>query len=291
LSESSQRVPAQLGILLVIDVLPLTTPKLSDIYSFGMQTPHGARRVRPRPRSVSVHDELRQWIDQGRLSPGARLPSEPDLAAEFQVSRATLREALRALEGEGLLRRRQGSGTYVAERPRVANSLDLNFGVTEAIRSAGMTAGIARGRHWIEPASAGEAARLGLEPGQDLLVVERVRTAEGKPVVVSRDLFPSSLVGDRAQVVVEEMLRQSIYEVLERDLGIVIHHGVARFRPVRADQAVASRLGVPRGELLLYIWQVDYVEDGAAVLSSHEFHLADAFDFSVVRRGPGRRFT
>jgi GntR family transcriptional regulator len=255
-----------------------------------MQTADGGARARPRLLSATVQDELRQRIDQGRLPAGSRLPSEPDLAAELQVSRATLREALRALEEEGLLRRRQGSGTYVADRPRMANSLDVNFGVTEAIRAAGMRAGIANGRHWVEPASAAEAARLELEPGQDVLVVERVRTAEDKPVVLSRDVVPSRLVGDHAQVV-EQMLHASIYEVLERDLGVVIHHGVARFRPVRADHAVAGRLSVPRGELLLYLWQVDYAEDGAAVLSSHEFHLADAFDFTVVRRGPGRRFT
>jgi GntR family transcriptional regulator len=255
-----------------------------------MQRGHGGTRARPQPRSVSVHDELRQRIDQGRFAAGARLPSEPDLAAELQVSRATLREALRALEDEGLLRRRQGSGTYVAPHPRMANNLDMNFGVTDAIRAAGMRAGIAQGRRWTEPASAAEAARLELEPGQDVLVVERVRTAEGKPVVLSRDVLPGRLVGDRPQVV-QEMLHRSIYEVLERELGVVIHHGVATFRPIRADQAVAGRLGVPRGELLLYIWQVDYAEDGAPVLSSHEFHLADAFDFSVVRRGPGRRFT
>jgi GntR family transcriptional regulator len=256
----------------------------------GDGAPGRGRKPRPRLRSVSVQDELRQRIDHGRLPAGTRLPSEPDLATELGVSRATLREALRALEDEGMLRRRQGSGTYVADRPRMANSLDVNFGVTEAIRSAGMSAGIADARHWTEPASVGEATRLELEPGQDVLVVERVRTAEARPVVLSRDVVPASLVGDRAQVV-EQMLQRSIYEVLERDLGVVIHHGVARFRPVRADHAVARRLGVPRGELLLYLWQVDYAEDGAAVLSSHEFHLADAFDFSVVRRGPGRRFT
>jgi GntR family transcriptional regulator len=153
-----------------------------------------------------------------------------------------------------------------------------------------MRAGVAAGRHWTEPASAAEAARLGLEPGQDVLVVERVRTAEGKPVVLSRDILSSGLVGERPQLV-EEMLTRSIYDVLERDLGVVIHHGVARFRPVQADHLVAGRLGVPRGELLLYIWQVDYAEDERPVLSSHEFHLADAFEFSVVRRGPGRRFT
>ncbi len=255
-----------------------------------MQRPQRATGARPRLRSVSVQDELKQRIDRGELPTGTRLPSEPELAAELQVSRATLREALRAMELEGLLRRRQGSGTFVAERPRMANSLDVNFGVTDAIRAAGMTAGIAHGRSWVEPAPAGEAARLALEPGQDVLVIERVRTAEGKPVVLSRDLFPSRLVEGR-EGVVQEMLERSIYDVLERELGIVIHHGVARFRPVRADHAVAGRLGVPRGELLLYLWQVDYAQDGAPVISSHEFHLADAFDFTVVRRGPGRRLT
>ena len=121
-------------------------------------------------------------------------------------------------------------------------------------------------------------------------MIERVRTAEGKPVVLSRDLFPSRLVAGHDPAV-KQMLERSIYEVLERDLGIVISHGVARFRPVRADHAVAGHLDVPRGELLLYLWQVDYAMDGAPVISSHEFHLADAFDFTVVRRGPGRRRT
>jgi GntR family transcriptional regulator len=81
----------------------------------------------------------------------------------------------------------------------------------------------------------------------------------------------------------------SVYEVLERELGVVIHHGLATFRPTRADGHLASRLEVPRGTLLLYIRQVDFDERGAPVVSSHEHHLADAFEFSVVRRGPGRR--
>src|ERR687898_2193125 len=188
-----------------------------------MQRPQRATGARPRLRSVSVQDELKQGTAGGKPPAGTRLPSEPELAAELQVSRATLREALRAMELEGFLRRRQGSGTFVAEPPRMANSLDVNFGVTDAIRAAGMTAGIANGRSWVEPASAGEAALLELEPGQDVLVIERVRTAEGNPVVLSRDLFPSRLVAGHDQAV-KAMLERSIYDVLERDLGIVIHH-------------------------------------------------------------------
>src|SRR5882672_11027472 len=104
---------------------------------------------RARPRSVKVREELTHRFDSGALAAGSRLPSEPALATELGVSRATLREALRALESEGLVRRMWGSGTYVAEGRRVTSSLDLNFGVTDAIRAAGMSAGIEQARTWI----------------------------------------------------------------------------------------------------------------------------------------------
>src|SRR5881227_3507431 len=134
-------------------------------------------------RSVQVRDELSHRIDRGQMRAGTRLPSEPALATELGVSRATLREALRALETEGLVRRLWGAGTFVADGRRVTNSLDANFGVTDAIRAAGMQAGIEQAGHSMEPATVAEAARLELQPGSDVLVVERVRTADGKPVV------------------------------------------------------------------------------------------------------------
>jgi DNA-binding GntR family transcriptional regulator len=125
-------------------------------------TSHGRlAKTRARPRSVSVRDELTDRIERGLLTAGTRLPSEPALATELGVSRATLREALRTLEGEGLVRRMWGSGTYVAQGHRVANSLDMNFGVTDAIRAAGMEAGTEQGRYWFEPASAAEPASGG----------------------------------------------------------------------------------------------------------------------------------
>src|SRR5438046_10129235 len=114
---------------------------------------------RARPRSVLVREQLTQRIDSGALAAGSRLPSEPALATELGVSRATLREALRALESEGLVRRMWGAGTFDADGRRVTNSLDANFGVTDAIRAAGMQAGLAQARHSLAPSTARAPAR------------------------------------------------------------------------------------------------------------------------------------
>jgi GntR family transcriptional regulator len=237
----------------------------------------------------SVREELAQRIASGEMPPGYQLPPEPELAMGLGVSRATLREALRSLEEDGFLTRTRGAGTFVTHRPRLRSNLDVNFGVTDAIRAAGMEPGSEAIRVVERPASPEVARRLALPSGSPIVAVERVRTADRRPVVYSQDMMPTDVGGDRSDLL-ERLSGRSIYEYLERDRGIVVHHGVASFRPIKADRAVAGALRVIKGALLLYVRQVDYDDQGRPVLLSDEFHLADAFEFTVVRRGPGRRF-
>src|SRR5262249_48636526 len=155
---------------------------------------------RSKLRSVSVQGELAERIDQGRLAAGGRLPSETQPAPRVGGSPAPPPAAPPAPGGGGGVRPGCAGGAGGGGRERGAHSLDLNFGVSDAIRAAGMQAGTKQGRHWIGPASASEAERLGLEPGRDVLVIERVRTADGRPVVFSRDIMPGGIIGDRADV-------------------------------------------------------------------------------------------
>ena len=247
-------------------------------------------RARGTSRSNTTRDHLLAWIANGKIRPGGQLPPEPQLAGELGVSRPTLREALRSLEDEGLVTRSRGAGTFLSHRPRLRNNLDVNFGVTDAIRQAGMEPGQRGAVTSLVPVPDDERERLALEPHEQVVVVERIRTADGRPVVATRDVLPVRLLDGRPEVL-PLLAGGSLYETMERDLGIAIHHGVADFAPVRATKALASKLRVSRGSLLLYLRQVDYDQAGRPVLSSHEHHLADAFEFTLVRRGPGRRLT
>jgi GntR family transcriptional regulator len=236
--------------------------------------------------SFRVREELAARIATGRIPPGSKLPPEPALAWELGVSRPTLREALRSLEEDGFLTRTSGSGTYATHRPRLRNNLDVNFGVTEAIEAAAMTPGTIESAVLSERATTEQARTLDLQTGDPIVVLERVRTADGRPVVFSRDV--ASATGITAAELASMPLDGSLYDLLERR-GQAVEHGVVTLEPVRADRPVARRLRVKPGELLLYLRQVDYGREGEPLLLSHEHHLADAFEFTVVRRGPGRR--
>jgi GntR family transcriptional regulator len=118
------------------------------------------------------------------------------------------------------------------------------------------------------------------------VVLERVRTADGQPVVLSTDMIATTMLP--AADIAAMPLDGSLYEVLERR-GHPVSHGVVTVAPERADKAISRRLDVRPGDLLVFLRQIDYGVDGEPLLLSEEHHVAAAFEFSVVRRGPGRR--
>lgn len=234
-----------------------------------------------------VREEVRDRIRDGRLSDGVQLPPEVELATSLGVSRTTVREALLQLEQEGLVIRRHGHGTFVRSSARLRGSLNANLSATEVIRGHGMEPGTSHARiQRLSPPPA-VAAQLGLAPDADVVQLERVRTADGRPVIFTIDMMPAHLFEDAAvptDVLLDPGL--SLYRLYAERLGRSITDGQASIRLTRADDHVADCLGIPAGAPILCLEQIDATAEGEAVLFSIESYVADTFEFSVHRRGP-----
>ena len=233
-----------------------------------------------------AEQELREAILGGTFRPGSQLPTEAELCEMLGVSRTVVREALRVLEDDGLVARRHGVGTFVRNQPILKN-LNFNFGITEMIESAGLKSGTSHLALLKERADKVKAEQLHVELGTPLMTVERVRTADGRPVVYSLDTLSESLV-QRAGFDPQLLLSESIYSLLQTSMGQVIEYGIARLVPVTAPRAVVEKLELPTNALALNILQTDYSASDEPLVYSSEYHLPDAFDFVVWRRGPTR---
>jgi GntR family transcriptional regulator len=229
-----------------------------------------------------VRDGLRRDLISGVYAPGDKLPAEPELAAAYGVSRITLREAVRGLAEEGYLSRRHGVGTYATKKPRLRNNLDANFGVTQLIRAMGMKPGNAGVRVSEEAATDAVGRALAMETGQPVARLERLRTADGDPVVYSVEFVPLSSLRQGLKDL--QGLSGSLYELLA-DLGHPVDHGVVGVKAVVADQEMARRLLTEPGAPLLYLEQVDYGPGGRPELYSLEWYRGEEFEATVYRRG------
>lgn len=249
-------------------------------------TPIRESRLLPR---LAV-EQFRAMIHSGELPAGSQLPSEPELARMLNISRSTLRAALSYLENEGTVIRRRGVGTFVAERLNLSNNLNINWGVTQIIKATGATPGISKMNFDVQPASRRLEEALKVPLGTPILLIERVRTADRKPVsmsidhlAVSRLNCSTSLEACIAHFRSFLETQQSIYTYFEQELTMAIGHATAWLRPMVADKNMAKSLEVPLHSPILYIEQIDYDTEGNPLLLTDEYFAGDSFLFSVHR--------
>lgn len=140
--------------------------------------------------------EIEWWLrERTRNSlPGSLLPSESELAVQFHVSRMTARQAVQNLAKEGLVIRRRGSGTYVAEHPLHRNGGVL-FSFTEDMRRRGLAARSELLEASLRPAVGAEADSLRLADGQRVVSIERIRFADDIPLAIERAVLLTSCAG------------------------------------------------------------------------------------------------
>lgn len=216
-----------------------------------------------------------------RTPAGERLLSEPELSRKLGVSRATLREAMRTFETQGLIRRRQGAGTFVVGRAPV---LDSGLEVLESLETLAHRLGLAVtvSDLQIESIYADQdlAEGLGLPLAARLLRIQRVIRADGRPVAYLVDTLPEAFLKP---------------DDLPHDFsGSVLDFLIARGTPLTVSRAaitatgatpeVARALEIQRGDVLLQFTSQLYTADGSVVDYSISNFIPGYFNFHVVRR-------
>ncbi|MBO2442140.1 GntR family transcriptional regulator [Actinomadura nitritigenes] len=214
------------------------------------------------------------------LEPGDALPSERRLVDELGVSRPTLRQAVDGLVAEGLLERRHGSGTYVAE-PRIAVPLTMTSFTEDMIRR-GMKPGGRVLSFRTETAGARIGRRLDLPPTEEVLTIRRLRLADGATMAIETLHLPRALMPGLRRDVLEG---RSFYDLL-RGAGIVIASGTETIEPTVTTPEEAAELGVPVHTPAFLFERVTRDEDGRPLEYVRSVYRGDRYRLELDLRPP-----
>jgi GntR family transcriptional regulator len=214
--------------------------------------------------------------------PGERLPSEPELAKRLNASRATLREAMRSFEGQGLIRRRQGIGTFVMSHSRV---LDTGLEILESIETTAnkIQLNVKLDDMMIKYIEANSelADAFGVAEKTKLIQVSRVIMTEDRPVAYLIDVLPENIVSASE---LNEGFTGSVLDFLLKRGSPVLTESVADIKAIGAPPDIAKALQVQRNDVLQLFIAKLYSADGLVVDYSYSYFIPGVFRFHVVRK-------
>ncbi|MFP3322022.1 GntR family transcriptional regulator [Planococcus sp. SIMBA_160] len=229
---------------------------------------------------LQVIDRMKQDIASGVYKEKEKLPSEFELSKSLGVSRATLREALRLLEEDNVIVRRHGVGTFVNSKPVFSSGIEELTSVSDMIRQAGMEPGVVYLSTSESICSEEDVNRFHCNPDDSVISIERVRTANGEPVVYCIDKVPSVYMPEGFLGRKES----SIFSALEESGDIRISYAVTFIDPTGYHEEASPILECDPETALLVLKQHHYDENDRLVLYSKNYFRADKFSFHVVRK-------
>jgi len=227
------------------------------------------------PQWRRIERTLRERIHG--LAPGDPLPSDTALCEEFGVSRMTARNAMQRLADEGLIVRVPGRGSFVAELPAHRRADRLMTFSREMERQGRAPTSQVLARE-IRPSTADEAAALGIVPSEPVVVVRRVRCADGKPIAVETARL---LRRTAAAVMGADLEHGSLHEALARG-GHHLRRGTATIGAEAATHEDARLLGIRRGDPLLVERRVISDARGRRLEATESRYPADRYALDVL---------
>lgn len=229
------------------------------------------------PMYIRIHNQIKRDIETHVYKVGDRIPAERQLAVKFGVSRMTLRQAIKTLEEEGILERRLGSGTYVANQ-KVQEKMSGIMSFTEITKANGQKPSSKLILYQIGKPSLSEKEKLKLKSDADVLRMERIRYADDVPICHEIVTIPYSLVKNNSK----EEISSHLYETLEKNgyqIGKVTEHISASI----SNENEARLLKVKKGIALITRRQVTELSDGQPFEYTRASYVAERFEFTFSK--------
>jgi GntR family transcriptional regulator len=228
------------------------------------------------PLYLQIAKGFRQKIANGEIAVGDALPSERDLCEIMGTSRVTVRKAIETLIDEGLLIRKQGSGTFVM--PRIEAPGSLVSGFSEDAQARGESVSVIWILKIVALASDEEVQALELSPGDAVMRLSRVRMANGEPFAIENAAVPAAFLGD------PDTLGDSLYAALAARGNSPVS-GTQKIHASLATSEEARLLCVPEKTEILRIERMTRLADGRPVELTRSAYRGDRYVFVSELRG------
>lgn len=238
------------------------------------------------PLYRQIKDWMREQILSGVWPEHYQLKSEIDLAAELNVNRGTLRNAIKSLIDDGLLMRIHGKGTFVAattlEQPLAESLMTFSEGLT-AQKIAFQTRVLSTAIIQPDPSL---ASLLSLKPDDTVFVLRRLRLVRDKPIIVLSNYVVYRLCPGIETV---DFAENSLFETLEGRFKLRLDWGRRFFEAQSASDEVAALLDVAACDPVMYTRQIVYLQDSQPVELSDLWIRGDHFRVSAVVKRHSRK--
>ena len=225
-------------------------------------------------------EAILQYIDEQQENLD-KLPSEQEMANMLGVSRSTVREALRILEREGIIYSRHGVGTFIVKNTQHLTSyINVLESATKIIMDHGYTPSTINVYYDIRKADERIASLLGINKGDKIFYIERVRAADNEPVVLVIDYF---IYEDNMEITYGQTKPESILDFL-KNYNISISYAVCGIKAVISNKSIENKLKLKESKALLLLEQTHYSQKGKCAFYSDSYFLSDKFNFNIIRK-------
>lgn len=233
------------------------------------------------PLYMQIKEDIKAAIQQGVYKAKEKIPTEPELSAEYSVSRITVRRAIEELCGEGYLIKRQGLGTFVST-PRIHRKItDGNRleSFSTLCQSCNMVAGAHLLSRQIVPIRQEEQEFFGLGSDALLIYVERLRTADNLPIFLENMFFPYQTYRG---LMTEDLNNRSIFQVMKQIDGRTVNDTSRRTLEIaKASPKQAQKLGISTGEPLLFMNCYFIDQEGRPLCVGRQYYVGSRYMFEL----------